>query len=131
METVLICFIWIVGLSGVYCYPFSQPENLFLSQWNFYTIYMLVLWQFCPSRWILKCHVRYTVTAEIGRIFCPKCGNGGTLRKVAITVGENRIVLADRRPRIRLRGTKVSISKCAIHRNYYASNCSLILLVSN
>lgn len=61
------------------------------------------------SRWILKCHACYTVTAEIGRIFCPKCGNGGTLRKVAVTVGENGIVLADRRPRITLRGTKVSI----------------------
>ncbi|KAK4558191.1 hypothetical protein RGQ29_007806 [Quercus rubra] len=42
-------------------------------------------------RWILKCHACYTVTAEIGRIFCPKCGNGGTLRKVAVTVGENGI----------------------------------------
>ncbi|XP_050228744.1 RNA-binding NOB1-like protein [Mercurialis annua] len=60
-------------------------------------------------RWILKCHACYTVTAEIGRIFCPKCGNGGTLRKVAITVGENGIVMADRRPRISLRGTKFSL----------------------
>ncbi|KAK9271876.1 hypothetical protein L1049_002241 [Liquidambar formosana] len=60
-------------------------------------------------RWILKCHACYTVTAEIGRIFCPKCGNGGTLRKVAVTVGENGIVLADRRPRITLRGTKYSL----------------------
>ncbi|KAJ6326784.1 hypothetical protein OIU78_013799 [Salix suchowensis] len=60
-------------------------------------------------RWILKCHACYTVTAEIGRIFCPKCGNGGTLRKVAVTVGENGIVLADRRPRITLRGTKFSL----------------------
>ncbi|KAM3693434.1 hypothetical protein ACJW31_08G166600 [Castanea mollissima] len=60
-------------------------------------------------RWILKCHACYTVTAEIGRIFCPKCGNGGTLRKVAVTVGENGVVLADRRPRIRLRGTKFSL----------------------
>lgn len=49
------------------------------------------------------------MTAEIGRIFCPKCGNCGTLRKVAVTVGENGIVLADRRPRITLRGTKVSV----------------------
>lgn len=63
----------------------------------------------CTSRWILKCHACYTVTAEIGRIFCPKCGNGGTLRKVAVTVGENGITLAARRPRITLRGTKVSI----------------------
>ncbi|KAF7810265.1 RNA-binding protein NOB1 [Senna tora] len=57
-------------------------------------------------RWILRCHACYTVTAEIGRIFCPKCGNGGTLRKVAVTVGENGAVLAARRPRITLRGTK-------------------------
>lgn len=49
------------------------------------------------------------MTTEIGRIFCPKCGNGGTLRKVAVTVGENGIVLAARRPRVSLRGTKASI----------------------
>ena len=59
-------------------------------------------------RWVLRCHACYTVTAEIGRIFCPKCGNGGTLRKVAVTVGENGITLAARRPRITLRGTKVT-----------------------
>ncbi|XP_022155509.1 RNA-binding protein NOB1 [Momordica charantia] len=60
-------------------------------------------------RWILKCHACYNVTAEIGRIFCPKCGNGGTLRKVAVTVGENGVVLASHKPRIRLRGTKFSL----------------------
>ncbi|KAL6967123.1 hypothetical protein U1Q18_032927 [Sarracenia purpurea var. burkii] len=60
-------------------------------------------------RWILKCHACYKVTMEIGRIFCPSCGNGGTLRKVAITVGENGIVLAARRPRVSLRGTKFSL----------------------
>ncbi|XP_044477395.1 RNA-binding NOB1-like protein isoform X2 [Mangifera indica] len=60
-------------------------------------------------RWILKCHACYTLTAEIGRIFCPKCGNGGTLRKVAVTVGENGIMLAACRPRITLRGTKFSL----------------------
>ncbi|TKY60611.1 RNA-binding protein NOB1 [Spatholobus suberectus] len=60
-------------------------------------------------RWILKCHACYTVTAEIGRIFCPKCGNGGTLRKVAVTVNENGIVIAARRPRVTLRGTKFSL----------------------
>eukprot|EP00268_Persea_americana_P030533 TRINITY_DN2955_c0_g1_i6.p2 TRINITY_DN2955_c0_g1~~TRINITY_DN2955_c0_g1_i6.p2 ORF type:complete len:229 (+),score=80.96 TRINITY_DN2955_c0_g1_i6:1047-1733(+) len=47
-------------------------------------------------RWVLKCHACNKVTAEIGRIFCPKCGNGGTLRKVSVTVGENGIVLAAR-----------------------------------
>ncbi|XP_062027233.1 RNA-binding NOB1-like protein [Rosa rugosa] len=60
-------------------------------------------------RWILKCHACNTVTAEIGRIFCPKCGNGGTLRKVAVTVGENGIILAARKPRITLRGTRFSL----------------------
>ncbi|KAE8658512.1 actin-depolymerizing factor 1-like [Hibiscus syriacus] len=59
--------------------------------------------------WVLKCHACYTVTAEIGRIFCPKCGNGGTLRKVAVTVSENGIVLASHRPRITLHGTKFSL----------------------
>lgn len=67
------------------------------------------------SRWILKCHACYTVTGEIGRIFCPKCGNGGTLRKVAVTVNENGIVLAARRPRVTLRGTKVSIFYTSVH----------------
>ncbi|GAB2301655.1 Nin1 binding protein [Dionaea muscipula] len=60
-------------------------------------------------RWILKCHACLNVTSEIGRIFCPKCGNGGTLRKVAVTVGENGLVLAARRPRISLRGTRFSL----------------------
>lgn len=61
------------------------------------------------QRWIWKCHACYTVTAESGKIFCPKCGNGGTLRKVSVTVGENGTVLAANRPRINLRGTKFSL----------------------
>ncbi|GKV23105.1 hypothetical protein SLEP1_g32881 [Rubroshorea leprosula] len=60
-------------------------------------------------RWIWKCHACFTVTVESGRIFCPKCGNGGTLRKVSVTVGESGTVLAARRPRITLRGTKFSL----------------------
>nr|GMC83160.1 RNA-binding protein NOB1-like [Ipomoea batatas] len=59
-------------------------------------------------RWVLKCHACYKVTTEIGRIFCPSCGNGGTLRKVAVTVGENGIVIAARRPR-----------KFMVHNGYY------------
>ncbi|KAJ4876216.1 Nin one binding (NOB1) Zn-ribbon like [Raphanus sativus] len=61
------------------------------------------------NRWVLKCHACYTVTPEIGRIFCPKCGNGGTLRKVAVTIGENGTIIAARKPRVTLRGTKFSI----------------------
>ncbi|CAA0406719.1 unnamed protein product [Arabidopsis thaliana] len=60
-------------------------------------------------RWILKCHACYTVTPEIGRIFCPKCGNGGTLRKVAVTIGANGAIIAACKPRITLRGTQYSI----------------------
>ncbi|CAN4077376.1 unnamed protein product [Withania somnifera] len=60
-------------------------------------------------RWVLKCHACYKVTTDVGRIFCPNCGNGGTLRKVAVTVGENGIVIAARRPRISLRGVKFSL----------------------
>ncbi|MCD9644680.1 hypothetical protein HAX54_033091 [Datura stramonium] len=60
-------------------------------------------------RWVLKCHACYKVTTDVGRIFCPNCGNGGTLRKVAVTVGENGIMIAARRPRISLRGTKFSL----------------------
>lgn len=63
-------------------------------------------------RWVLKCHACNKVTQEIGRIFCPKCGNGGTLRKVSVTVGENGIVLAARKQRFILRGTKVSPVFC-------------------
>ncbi|GAA0142129.1 hypothetical protein LIER_03095 [Lithospermum erythrorhizon] len=60
-------------------------------------------------RWVLKCHACFKVTTDVGKIFCPNCGNGGTLRKVAVTVGENGIVLAARRPRVSLRGTKFSL----------------------
>ncbi|RLN09728.1 RNA-binding protein NOB1 [Panicum miliaceum] len=60
-------------------------------------------------RWVLRCHACYKVTQEVGKIFCPKCGNGGTLRKVSVTVGENGITMASRRPRITLRGTKFSL----------------------
>uniref|UniRef100_A0A0D9VBA9 RNA-binding protein NOB1 n=1 Tax=Leersia perrieri TaxID=77586 RepID=A0A0D9VBA9_9ORYZ len=60
-------------------------------------------------RWVLRCHACNKVTQEIGKIFCPKCGNGGTLRKVSVTVGENGITMASRRPRVTLRGTKFSL----------------------
>ncbi|KAL0905116.1 hypothetical protein M5K25_027294 [Dendrobium thyrsiflorum] len=61
------------------------------------------------QKWVLKCHACNNVTQEIGKIFCPKCGNGGTLRKVSVTVSENGILLASRRQRIILRGTKFSL----------------------
>nr|GMC80974.1 RNA-binding protein NOB1 [Ipomoea batatas] len=59
-------------------------------------------------RWVLKCHACYKVTTEIGRIFCPSCGNGGTLRKVAVTVGENGIFFVHR-----------ILWKFMVHNGYY------------
>ncbi|ESQ35709.1 hypothetical protein EUTSA_v10009994mg [Eutrema salsugineum] len=70
------------------------------------------------NRWILRCHACNTVTPEVRKChdcldirerFCFKCGNGGTLRKVAVTIGENGTIIAARTPRITLRGTKFSI----------------------
>nr|GEX57713.1 RNA-binding protein NOB1 [Tanacetum cinerariifolium] len=61
------------------------------------------------NRWVLQCHACFKVTMDIGKIFCPSCGNGGTLRKVAVTVGENGATIAARRPRAYVRGTRFSL----------------------
>lgn len=60
-------------------------------------------------RWLLKCHACNGVTADVSRIFCPKCGNHSTLRKISVTVGGNGIVQAGRRQRISIRGTRYSL----------------------
>ncbi len=60
-----------------------------------------------PIRWALRCVACRTVTMESGKLFCPKCGNGGTLSKVSLTVGENGILQAGLPKRFNIRGTKV------------------------
>lgn len=60
-------------------------------------------------RWVLKCEACRNVTADVGRIFCPKCGNGGTLFKVSVTVGTNGVVHTGTRRRTNIRGTKYSL----------------------
>ncbi|CAM6068123.1 unnamed protein product [Sphagnum tenellum] len=60
-------------------------------------------------RWVLKCTACGKVTPEVGRIFCPKCGNGGTLYRVSVTVGANGSLHAGRIRRISLRGTRYSL----------------------
>lgn len=60
-------------------------------------------------RWMLKCHACNGVTADVSRIFCPKCGNHSTLRKISVTVGGNGIVQSGRRQRISIRGTRYSL----------------------
>lgn len=61
------------------------------------------------SRWVLKCTACGKITPEVGRIFCPKCGNGGTLYKVSVTVGANGSVHAGQIKRVNLRGTRYSL----------------------
>ena len=64
----------------------------------------------CAFRWVLKCTACGKITPEVGRIFCPKCGNGGTLYKVSVTVGANGTLHAGRIRRVNLRGTRVCSS---------------------
>lgn len=61
------------------------------------------------KRWALKCEACRNVTSDVGRIFCPKCGNGGTLYKVSITIGPNGVVHTGTRKRSNIRGTKYSL----------------------
>jgi len=82
---------------------YSSPCPCFFFRFLTYVV------DFLFDRWVLRCHACYKVTQEVGKIFCPKCGNGGTLRKVSVTVGENGITMASRRPRVTLRGTKFSL----------------------
>lgn len=60
-------------------------------------------------RWVLKCEACRNVTSDVGRLFCPKCGNGGTLYKVSVTIGPNGVVHTGTRRRSNLRGTKYSL----------------------
>lgn len=36
------------------------------------------------SRWVLRCTACFLVTKEMGRLFCPRCGNA-TLDKVQVS----------------------------------------------
>ena len=38
------------------------------------------------SRWVLRCTACYLVTKEMGRLFCPRCGNA-TMDKVQVGSG--------------------------------------------
>eukprot|EP00897_Mesotaenium_endlicherianum_P001720 jgi/Mesen1/1576/ME000134S00696 len=61
------------------------------------------------QRWALKCSACRAVTREMGRTFCADCGNGGTLAKVSVTVGENGTLQAGMRKRFNIRGTRYSL----------------------
>jgi len=62
------------------------------------------------SRWVLRCSACYQVTKEVGRLFCPRCGNAA-LDKVRVVVGPNGAEQYGVRKKHILRGTKYSIPK--------------------
>ncbi|CAA7060802.1 unnamed protein product [Microthlaspi erraticum] len=70
------------------------------------------------KRYILRCHGCYTIATprilkcdgpDIRKMFCPKCGNLGTLRKVEVTVDENGTTVAAPKWRNTFRGDKFSL----------------------
>jgi RNA-binding protein NOB1 len=62
------------------------------------------------SRWVLRCSACYQVTKEVGRLFCPRCGNAA-LDKVRVVVGPDGAEQYGVRKKHILRGTKFSIPK--------------------
>lgn len=63
------------------------------------------------KQWILRCSACFKTCTEMGRLFCPVCGNA-SLDRVACSVdaktGETRIHLRTNH-KVNLRGTKYSI----------------------
>ena len=62
------------------------------------------------SRWALRCSACFTVTREMGRLFCPKCGNM-TMDKVEVAVGPDGAEVYGVKKQHILRGTKYSLPK--------------------
>ena len=62
------------------------------------------------SRWVLRCSACYQVTKEVGRLFCPRCGNAA-LDKVKVTVGADGAEQYGVKKKHILRGTKFSLPR--------------------
>lgn len=62
------------------------------------------------SRWAIRCSACFFVSKEVGRLFCPRCGNM-TMDKVEVTVGADGAEYYGARKRHILRGTKYSLPK--------------------
>lgn len=62
------------------------------------------------SRWVLRCTACFQVTKEVGRLFCPRCGNAA-LDKVKVTVGPDGSEQYGVKKKHILRGTKFSLPK--------------------
>lgn len=62
------------------------------------------------TRWVLRCSACHQVTKEVGRLFCPRCGNA-TLDKVKVTISPDGSEQYGVRKKHILRGTKYSLPK--------------------
>ncbi|PSC73917.1 RNA-binding NOB1 [Micractinium conductrix] len=62
------------------------------------------------SRWVLRCTACFLVTKEMGRLFCPRCGNA-TLDKVQLVVGPDGSEQYGVKRKHILRGTRFSLPK--------------------
>ena len=62
------------------------------------------------SRWVLRCSACFQVTKEVGRLFCPRCGNAA-LDKVRVVVGPDGSEQYGVKKKHVLRGTKFSLPK--------------------
>lgn len=62
------------------------------------------------SRWVLRCSACFQTTKDVGRIFCPRCGNM-TMDRVKVVVGPDGSEQYGVRKKHILRGTKFSIPK--------------------
>lgn len=62
------------------------------------------------TRWVLRCSACHQVTKEVGRLFCPRCGNA-TLDKVKVTISPDGSEQYGVRKKHILRGTRYSLPK--------------------
>jgi RNA-binding protein NOB1 len=69
------------------------------------------------TRWVLRCSACHQVTKEVGRLFCPRCGNA-TLDKVKVTISPDGSEQYGVRKKHILRGTRYSLPKPKGGRNH-------------
>ncbi|KAI8111419.1 hypothetical protein M9435_003920 [Picochlorum sp. BPE23] len=69
------------------------------------------------TRWVLRCTACNQVTKEVGRLFCPRCGNA-TLDKVKMTISPEGAEQYGVRKKHILKGTKYSLPKPKGGRNH-------------
>ncbi|KAK9825380.1 hypothetical protein WJX81_007035 [Elliptochloris bilobata] len=67
-------------------------------------------------RWALRCSACFRVTKEVGRMFCPQCGNAA-LDKVEVVISDHGQEQFGVRKRHILRGTRFSLPKPAGGKN--------------